>query len=292
MIDYRNIIKNRELRLKLIQLLRFIPDGPYLKMVYWIKTGKKLNLKNPQTFCDKLNWLKLHDRNPEYSKLVDKIAVKEIVKEQLGYDCCFATLGVYDHYDDIDFDVLPEQFVMKCNHDSGGVKIINNKNEINHKELKHFFESRLKINQFLLGREYVYKDIKPKIMIEKYMIPTGQGSIKDYKFFCFNGSPYVLYVVSDRFADIRYDFYDMNWNHLNITNVHDHSDYPETMPSNFEEMKLIVSKLSSNMKHVRIDLYTTEDKIYFGEYTFFHAGGFWPMKPDKWELELGNLIRL
>ena len=146
MIDYRNIIKNRELRLKLINLLRFIPDEPYLKMVYRIKTGKKLNLKNPKTFCDKLNWLKLHDFHPEYTRLADKIAVREHLKEILGEDICLPMLGAWEHYDDIDFDALPDKFVMKCNHDSGSVKIIKDKSTIDHAALRAFYEGRLKLN--------------------------------------------------------------------------------------------------------------------------------------------------
>lgn len=294
MIDYRDIIKNRELRLKLIQLLRFIPDEPYLKMVYWIKTGKKLNLKNPQTFCDKLNWLKLHDRHPEYSKLADKITVKEIVKEKLGYDACFETLGVYDHYDDIDFDSLPNEFVMKCNHDSGSVKIIHNKNEINHKELRKFFEGRLKIEQYLIGREYSYKGIKPKILIEKYMVPEGQTDITDYKFFCFDGEPKIVYTVINRYSgDTKIDYYDMDWNYLNIVDgCKPKSLTKAEKPKLFEELKETTKILSKGIKFVRIDLYEVNGTIYLGEYTFYENGGFVLVTPDEWNYKLGELIKI
>jgi hypothetical protein len=142
-------------------------------MVYWIKTGKKLNRKNPKTFCDKLNWLKLHDVHPEYTRLVDKVAVRGHLKEVLGEDIGIPLLGVWEHYDDIDFDALPDKFVLKCNHDSGSVKIITDKPSMDHDALRTFFEGRLKLNSFVLGREYPYKDIKPMICAEQYMVPEG-----------------------------------------------------------------------------------------------------------------------
>ena len=152
MIDYKQIIKNRELRLQLIKLLSFIPDKPYLKLVYWIKTGKKLNLKKPVGFNEKLNWLKVNKIHPEYTELVDKIAVRKYISEKIGEDALFPLLGSWDTFEDIDFDSLPDKFVLKCNHDSGSVKIIDDKNSIDKKDLSAFFNRRLKLNAFCLGR--------------------------------------------------------------------------------------------------------------------------------------------
>ena len=292
MIDYRSIIKNRELRLKLINLLRFIPDAPYLKMVYRIKTGKKLNLKNPVTFCDKLNWLKLHDRHPEYTKLVDKVAVREHLKHVLGEDISIPLLGVWESYDAIDFDSLPEKFVLKCNHDSGSVKIITDKSAMDHTALREFYQWRLKQNPFTLGREYPYRDVSPCIYAEKYMVPDGAADINDYKFFCFNGKPEILFVATGRSADCRFDFFDMEFRHLDIENIHPQSDHCVPRPKTFDQMKALAEKLSEGMKFVRIDLYEINGKVYFSEYTLFHAGGFWPMRPDAWEQKLGDLICL
>lgn len=292
MIDYRNIIKNRELRLKLINLLRFIPDEPYLKMVYRIKTGKKLNLKNPKTFCDKLNWLKLHDVRPEYTRLADKIAVREYLKEVLGEDICIPMLGAWEHYDDIDFDALPNQFVLKCNHDSGSVKIIRDKSQMDHKALRSFYESRLKQNPYVLGREYPYRDVLPQIYTEEYMVPNGDRDINDYKFFCFDGKPEILYVATERSTDVKFDFFDMEFNHLEIENIHPKSKHMIPKPKNFEKMKELAGKLSTGIKFVRIDLYEINEKVYFSEFTFYHCGGFWPLNPEEWEYKLGDLIDL
>ena len=292
MWDYKRFFKNRELRLKFIQMLRFIPDKPYLKLVYWLKTGQHLNLEQPVTFCDKMNWLKLHDRHPEYTQLVDKIEVHKYIQEKLGQDICLPMLGSWNHYDDIDFNSLPEKFVLKCNHDSGSVKIIHDKAAMNHSELRTFFEDRLKRNPYPDGREYPYKNVHPRIYAEKYMTPPGEVDINDYKFFCFDGKPKILFVATERSTDCKFDFFDMDFNHLDITNIHPQCGHAIPKPECFEEMKALAAKLSQEMRFVRIDLYQILGKVYFGEFTFFHAGGFWPMQPHEWEMKLGNWIDL
>lgn len=291
-MDYKKIFKNREFRLKLINCLRFIPTKPYLKMVYKIKTGKKLNLKNPVGFNEKLNWLKVNDVHPEYTDYADKIKVREIVKEKIGEDICFPLLGQWDRYEDIDFDSLPDQFVLKCNHDSASVNVVNDKSKINHKALKKFYKGRLKLNVYTIGREYPYKNIKPKIIAEKYMTPEGESDIKDYKFFCFNGKPEIMFIATDRSIDCKFDFFDMDFNHLDIENIHPQSGKTIEKPALFEEMKAMAEKLAEGMKFVRIDLYEIEGKIYFGEFTFFHGGGFWLFNPPEWEKKLGDMITL
>lgn len=292
MLDYKKIFKNREFRLKFINCLRFIPTKPYLKMVYKIKTGKKLNLKNPVGFNEKLNWLKVNDIHPEYTNLVDKVTVRDYVKEKLGEDICFPIYGAWERYEDIDFNALPDKFVLKCNHDSGSVKVINDKSQIDHKELSAFFKGRLKLNPYVLGREYPYKKVKPMIMAEKYMTPEGDSDINDYKFFCFNGKPEIMFIATERSVDCKFDFFDMDFNHLDIVNIHEQSGKEIEKPKMFEQMKEVATKLSKGMKFVRIDLYEIEGKIYFGEYTFFHGGGFWLFKPEEWERKLGDLIEI
>ena len=292
MIDYKSIVKNREWRVKISDFLKFIPDRPYLKMVYFMKTGKRLHLDKPVGFNEKENWLKVNEIHPEYTTYVDKYEVRSIVDKTLGEGYMFPLLGVWNHYEDIDFSALPNQFVLKCTHDSGSVKIVRDKSIINHKEFNSFFESRLRINSFNLGREYPYKNVKPRIIAEKLM--ESKEGINDYKFFCFDGKSTIMFVATERASgDTKFDFYDMDFNHLDIVNIHPQSTKGGiTKPKCFDEMKDIAAKCSHGMKFVRIDLYEIDGKVYFGEYTFFHGGGFWLFKPDHWEKELGDLIEI
>lgn len=292
MIDYKNLVKNREWRVKISNFLSFIPNRPYLKMVYFMKTGKRLNLDKPVGFNEKENWLKVNEIHPEYTNYVDKYEVRSIVDKTLGEGYMFPLLGVWNHYEDIDFSALPKQFVLKCTHDSGSVKIVKDKSIVNHKEFKSFFESRLRINSFNLGREYPYKNVKPRIIAEKLM--EAKEGINDYKFFCFDGKPTIMFVATERASgDTKFDFYDMDFNHLDIVNIHPQSTKGGiTKPKCFDEMKDIAAKCSQGMKFVRIDLYEIDGKVYFGEYTFFHGGGFWLFKPDHWEKDLGDLIEI
>lgn len=292
MLDYKKLIKNREFRLQLIKLLSFVPSAPYLKMVYRIKTGEKLHLKNPVGFNEKLNWLKLNHIHPEYTQLVDKLAVRDYIREKIGEDYLFPLLGSWDSFDDIDFDALPDKFVLKCNHDSGSVKLITDKSKMDKAALKAFFERRLAMNAYCLGREYPYKDVPPKMMAEAFMEAPDGGGINDYKFFCFQGKPKLLFVATDRATDVRFDFFDMDFQHLDIVNIHEQSGKEIQKPSCFEEMKSLAETLSQGMEFVRIDLYEIGGRVYFGEFTFFHGGGFYLFHPAHWEKDLGDLLPL
>ncbi len=291
MIDYKKIFRNREFRLQLIDKLRFIPDKPYLKMVYWIKTGKKLNLKNPTGFNEKLNWLKLYDIHYEYARYVDKVAVRDYLKEKNGEDLSIPLLGVWEHYDDIDFSKLPEQFVLKCSHDSGSVKIVTEKGQINHKEFKKFFEGRLRINPFNAGREFPYKNVPPRIIAEEYMSTLAGDELKTYKILCFCGKPKVVQVITDQHTDQRFDYYDINFNHYDFEHICPIADNAPVKSANYEKMVEIAAKLSEGFPFVRVDLYDVDGKIYFSELTFFHDGGFYEF-PDKYEKEFGSWIDL
>ena len=292
MLDYKKLIKNRELRLQLIKLLSFVPSAPYLKMVYRIKTGEKLHLKNPVGFNEKLNWLKLNHIHPEYTQLVDKLAVRDYIREKIGEDYLFPLLGSWNSFDDIDFDALPDKFVLKCNHDSGSVKLITDKSKMDKAALKAFFERRLAMNAYCLGREYPYKDVPPKMMAEAFMEAPDGGGINDYKFFCFQGKPKLLFVATDRATDVRFDFFDMDFQHLDIVNIHEQSGKEIQKPSCFEEMKSLAETLSQGMEFVRIDLYEIGGRVYFGDFTFFHGGGFYLFHPAHWEKDLGDLLPL
>ncbi len=296
MIDYRKIIKNRELRLKLISMLSWIPDKPYLKMVYRIKTGRKLNLERPVGFNEKLNWLKLHDIHPEYTQLVDKLQVRAYIARVLGEEYLFPLYGAWESFDQIDFDALPNEFVLKCNHDSGSVKIIRDKSKMDHKAMRRFFEGRLKRNPFYDSREYPYKNVTPCIMAEQLMKDADNAAeLKDYKFFCFGGKPQFLY-LSEGLANhdtARINYLTLDWKKAPFTRA----DFAEfdvlpPKPATFEKMLEICEAVSKDMPFVRVDLYDVNGQIYFGEFTFFPGGGYTIMSPETWEKKLGDMIPL
>ncbi len=294
-INFNRIDPNHKLRSMAMKSFSWLPDKTYLKFVYRMRTGKKLNLENPVGFCDKLNWLKLYDRHPEYTQFVDKIAVRDIVKERIGDGYSFPLLGYWKRFEDIDFNKLPNEFVLKCNHDSGSYRIIKDKSALTEKdikELKKHFNHAVSSNPFFAGREYPYKKVDAYIFAERYMKIDDIKRINDYKFLCFNGEPKLMYICSGRGGDYREDFFDMNFNWQPIKAFHSYSDIPPQKPMCFEEMKEIATKLSFGIKHVRIDLYEYEGKVYFGEYTFYDNGGVVRLSPEEWERKLGEWIKL
>lgn len=296
MIDLRKIF-GPKVRGKMMYALSFLPDKPYLQIFYFATTRKFINFKNPKGFNEKLQWLKVNDRRPEYTNLVDKLAVREHIAKALGEKYLFPLLGKWESFDDIDFDSLPEQFVLKCNHDSGSTKVIKDKSALTKTdldEMKEFYSRRLKKDFFYAGREYPYKGIKPYIIAEQLMIDekAPENSIDDYKFYCFNGEPKMMLMVTDRDTDCRFDFYDMDFNHLDVKRHYLNSDKPIEKPKMFDEMKEIATKFAKDKKFVRIDLYELGGQIYFGEYTFFAGGGFQLFQPPEWERRLGDWIDL
>lgn len=296
MLDLRKIF-GRTFRSKVKNSLHFLPDKLYLQLFYFSTTRKFINFKNPTLFNEKQQWLKLNDKHPEYGRLVDKLAVREHIAETLGEEYLFPLLGQWKSFDDIDFSTLPERFVLKCNHDSGSTKIIKNKSAMTQDEitqLKKHFEARLANDFFRAGREYPYKGLPRYIIAEQLMTKDNEpdASIEDYKFFCFDGVPKVMFVATDRSTECKFDFFDMDFNLLDITYDHPHSQKPIPKPEKFEEMKEVAAKLSKGIRFVRIDLYELNGQIYFGEYTFFHGGGFQLFKPMEWEKRLGDWINL
>jgi hypothetical protein len=272
-----------------------ITDKTYLKIMYRAHFGKNLNLKNPQTYNQKLQWLKLYDRNPIYTTLVDKYLVKEYVKDLLGEEYIIPTLGVYDSFDEINFSELPDQFVLKTTHDSGGVVICENKESFDISVAKIKLDNCLKESFFYYGREWPYKNVKPRIIAEKYMVDESGYELKDYKFFCFDGVAKSMFIASDRgFEDIetKFDFYDMDFNHLSFTNGHPNSNNKIQKPKSLDKMKLLAERLSENLPHVRVDFYDINGRIYFGEMTFFHWSGFVPFEPEEWDYTFGSWIKL
>ena len=294
MINLKEIF-GRKIRGIIMYSLRFLPDKPYLQLFYFATTGNFINFKNPVGYNEKLQWLKIHDKHPEYGPLVDKLAVRNHIEKVLGKEYLFPLLGYWDSFDAIDFSSLPEQFVLKCNHDSGSTKIIKNKSLLSHdemEELRKHFSKRLKRDFFFAGREYPYKGIKPYIMAEKFMVDDNKPDITDYKFFCFNGIAKIVMVVTDRQTDCRFDYFDMDFKHLDIIDHCPQSEKPIKKPICFDKMKTIASNLSKGMRTVRMDFYEIGGQIYFGEYTFFSGGGFDLYVQPEWERQLGDWIDL
>ena len=271
-----------------------LSDEEYLKRKFHSKFGRRLNLDNPQTYNEKLQWLKLNDRRPEYQKLVDKFAVKEYVAGIIGEEYIIPTLGVWDRFDDIDFDKLPNQFVLKCTHDSGGLVIVKDKKKLNIEEAKNKIEKSLKRNYYLIGREWPYKSVNPRIIAETFLSQLGNKNLLDYKFFCFNGCVKCLY-VSDNSHSInqRLQFFDREYKPLQIKR-RDYADFDQlpTKPENFDLMLRLAEHLAENMIHVRVDMYEINGKIYFGEYTLFTSSGFIPFEDEKWDRIIGKWIEL
>lgn len=276
-------------------LVNLIPDKAYLKFVYWIQLGKRLDIEHPVTYNEKLQWLKIYDRNEKYVNLVDKYEVRKYVQNILGDKYLIPLLGIWNTFDEIDFKNLPNEFVLKCTHDSGGIIVCHSKKEFNEEFARRKLTRLLKNNYFDYLREYPYKNIKPKIIAEKYMT-DGSGNdnrqLQDYKFFCFGGVPKLLMVVQERFKSPKCNFYDMNFQLLSLKIGNPNFKEKIEKPYNFNLMIEVAKKLSSGLKHVRVDLYNINGRIYFGELTFFHWGGFSVIEPIEWDRKIGEWLKL
>ena len=273
-------------------------DKLYLKVYYYLHTGKRLNLDNPVSFNEKMQWLKLHNTKPVCTQMADKYAVRQLITDSIGEDYLIPLLGVWDCFDEIDFGLLPDKFVLKATHDSGSFVICKDKSRFDKNAARKKLNRSLKNNYFWAGREYPYKDIKPRIIAETYMENPGEDGLSDYKFFCFGGKPDMLFYASDRFNNddgegAKYDYYDMNLNHLPIRNQgHKNKNLVIPHTAQFEEMKDLAAKLSKGFPFLRVDFYLINGKVYFGELTFHDGGGVVPFVPDEWDYRLGEKIVL
>lgn len=271
-----------------------LSDMEYLEKKFYAMLGYSLDLSNPQTFNEKLQWLKLYDRKPEYTMMVDKYKVREYIKEQLGEEYLIPLLGVWDKAEDIDFDKLPNQFVLKCNHNSGfGMYICKDKSKLTQKEIKVIRKNLTKGLQqdyYLTGREWPYKDVPRKIIAEKYM-EDETGQLRDYKFYCFNGEPKIIMINSDReIGKAKADYFDMDFHWLDFKWGYDHAPVKPLKPKKFEKMKEFAAVLSKDIPELRVDFYEVDNKIYFGELTFFDGSGFDKIEPKEWDKKIGDWI--
>ena len=273
-----------------------LPDEMFIRLNYLRRMKQWPDLKNPTTYNEKLQWLKLHDRQPLYTQLVDKYAVRRFVAERIGGEYLIPLVGgPWDSFDEIDFDALPEKFVLKCTHDSGGLLICRDKRALNREKARRRIAQSLQQNFYYHNREWPYKDVRPRIIAEAYMEDASTSELRDYKFFCFGGEPKMLFVASDRQTageETKFDFFDMDYNHLDLRNGHPNAAVPPEKPAQFGLMRELAQKLSQGIPHVRVDLYEVNGRVYFGEMTFYHWSGMVPFDPPEWDRKLGSWIGL
>lgn len=272
-----------------------LPDKLYLSIKFRTRFGYWMDWKHPKTYSEKLQWMKVFDRHEEFTQMVDKAAAKEYVSKIIGKEFIIPTLAVYKSAEEIDFDKLPSQFVLKCTHDSGGLVICKDKSKLNIDDARKKLRKGLKRTYVVQNREYPYAKVPRQIIAEPYLEDESGFELKDYKIFCFDGIPHHIEVDYGRYIDHKRNIYDTNWNFLEFQN---NIKYPFDInhviakPQNLELMLSLAKKLSAGLKHVRVDLYNINGKIYFGELTFFHGTGMARFKPKEWDLKLGNLIHL
>ncbi len=273
-------------------IFRWMTDEKFLKLSYFVRGKDKLDFTNPKRFNDKLQWLKVYDHNPLYTKLVDKCEVKGIVAEVIGNRYVIPTLSVYNSVEDIDFDVLPKQFVLKCTHGSKCNVICKDKDKLDIPLTKKRLSKWMKMNWFDYGREWPYKNVEHRIIAEKYM-EDETGELRDYKVMCFEGIPRLIQIHIGRFGDKHtQDFYDTDWNKLDITQGSDMSD--KTIPKIpcLDEMLELSRKLSKGIHQIRVDWYYIHGELFFGEMTFFDTSGYEEFEPDFWNYRLGEWINI
>lgn len=279
----------------LAAILRLCPDRLFIK-IKWAarRMPYHLNLKNPRSFNEKLQWIKLYDRNPLYTILVDKYKVKQYVSERIGSEHVIPLLGVWKDVESIEWDKLPNQFVLKVSHDCGGRVICKDKSQLNIEEAKTKLQKAFRKNYYYDGREWPYKNVVPVVFAEEYK-EDEYGELRDYKFFCFNGEVKAMFIATDRSKgkeNVCFDFFDADFNHLPFIQGHPNAKTMPTKPKGFDEMKILASKLSKGIPEVRVDFYDVNGHVYFGEFTLFHHGGMVKFHPVDWDYTFGSWITL
>lgn len=275
---------------------RLFPDKLYLQLRYYFEMGKILHLRNPRTFNEKLQWLKLYNRKDIYTTMVDKLAVKKLVSLKLSEDYIIPTLGVWDKPEDIDFAALPDKFVLKTTHGGGntGVIICKDKSLLNTAQTLSVLSASMRSDIYYGYREWPYKNVPRKIIAERYMENTANEPLNDYKFMCFNGKVICSFICSGRNTQngLRVTFFDRNWKKMPFSRHYQSAEYEIPIPKTYSRMIEVAESLSKDIPFVRVDLYEIKGKIYFGELTFFPGSGFEEFTPEEWDYKLGNYLKL
>jgi len=289
-------LDNREYRFLVSASLGFyrgMADEDYLRRIFCARMGSELRLDPPVTFSEKLQWLKLHDHNPAYHRMADKAEVKAYVAERIGERYIIPTIGVYDSFDEIDFDKLSPAFVLKCTHDSGGIYICRDRASFDKHKAKRVINRFLKRDYALQWREWPYKGLPHRIIAEEY-IPSADG-LTDYKIHCFNGEPRLVLVCRDRFSDtgLTEDFFTEGWEHLPVRRPeHPNAAEPIERPAQLDELLRLARELAQDIPFVRVDFYIVGERVLFSELTFFPAAGLTPFVPQEWDKTFGDWLEL
>lgn len=279
----------------LMKFFTWIPDRTYLKMLYRLKTGKRLNFKKPESFNEKLQWLKLYNRKPEYTPMVDKITAKKFAAERIGMQHIIPTYGFWDSPDEIDWDSLPESFILKTSNGGGGSGVVfcTDKSDFDKEAAIGKLKASMKSNIYARLKEWPYKNVKPRILAEKLLKTDDGSALEDYKFFCFDGKVKAVLVSYGRFkGETCFDYFDENFTKFPFRQGGPNSPIIHTKPDNFDKMKELAEKLSDGLPHARIDLYGFNGNIYFGEVTFFDSSGFAKFDPEEWDYKFGQWLKL
>lgn len=293
-------LKNPSLVIKRLKVKRLagkygqsLSDEKYLKKKFKLKMGKELNLENPQTFNEKLQWLKLYDRgNDSLPATVDKYAVKQIVADKIGEQYVIKAYGIWDSFEEIEFDKLPNKFVLKTTHDCGGVVICKDKKTFDYEKAKSFLEMHLQRRYFYHAREWPYKNAKPRILAEEFVGKEDECLVV-YKVFCFGGEPRIIQVIQgDKSKDETIDYFDENWNLLSLRQNFPNSVNHLPKPDCLQEMLELSNKLSSHRPFLRVDWYIIDGKLKFSEFTYYSDAGFAQFEPEEWDYKLGEWIEL
>ncbi|MBR2630308.1 MAG: glycosyl transferase [Bacteroidaceae bacterium] len=282
----------------IVKIIRLLPDKPYLSLKFYKEFGRIPNWTNPQTFSEKLQWLKLYDRKPKYTMMVDKFAVKDYVASKIGSEYVIPTLGVWDRPEDIEWGKLPKQFVLKTTHGGGneGVVICRDKTTFDKEGAIDKLNKSLHSDLYVLHREWPYKNVPKRVIAEEFIKPRPDTKdLADFKFFCFDGKVKGLFVATERQnpnEEVKFDFFDEDYNYLPFRQGHNHAAVVPPKPQNFELMKIAAEKLSKGIPHVRVDLYDLGNTILFGELTFFHFSGLVKFEPEEWDYKFGEWLKL
>lgn len=280
-------------RFNYTKVSHLLSDKALLKLIFRARMGKKLDLNDPESLNEKLQWLKLNDRHPEYTTMVDKYAVKDYISDTIGRDYVIPTLGVWNSFDEIDFEKMPNRFVLKCTHGTGGIVLCKDKNQFDIASAKRIIEKVLHTDYYLRTREWPYKNVPRRIIAEPYLVDESGWELKDYKIFCFNGKPEYVEVDFNRFIEHKLNPYDFDWNPLNFCDS-SKNDYAANIPKpkRLMEMKRIAKILSKDIDFLRVDFYSIDDKIFVGELTFYPGSGFIKFDPKETDLYYGNKLKL